>query len=142
MRDVIRPSHAYVPGVNERHPEIAFDDLKVGVTEGMSETEMRESLAWRAAQEYRAEGYFWECHEVLEPLWMAAEDGPLRSFLQAVIQMANAQLKEKMGRTKASIRLCDIVCTHLNDCAGREDILGKSVDALRTEARELASRQK
>lgn len=138
---MIRLSHPYVPGVNERHPENAFDDLKADITEGMSESEMGDSLAWHAAQEYRAEGYFWECHEVLEPLWMAAEIGPVRSYLQAVIQMANAQLKAKMGRPKAVLRLCDIVYAHLDSCAGREIILGQSVDALRAEVRDLASRQ-
>ncbi len=141
MTEVIRPSHAYVPGVTQRHPENAFDHLKAGIGKGMSETAMRDSLAWRAAQDYRAQGYFWECHEVLETLWMAAEDGPVRSYLQAVIQLANAQLKVKMGRPKAAMRLCDIVCAHLASCAGRENILGQSVDALRAEARRLASRQ-
>ncbi|WP_223426789.1 DUF309 domain-containing protein [Tateyamaria pelophila] len=99
---------------------------------------MQSSLAWRAGTIYRAEGYYWECHEVLEALWMTAPDGPLRRYVQAVIQMANAQLKEKMGRPKAAVRLCDIVCRHLDACAGVETILGQPVAALRAEAQDLS----
>lgn len=140
MKDILRPSWAYVPGVNTRHPESWFDPLKEGVTIGMTEAAVQDSLAWRAGLAYRGDGYYWECHEVLEALWLATSDGPLRSYIQAVIQLANAQLKEKMGRPKAAVRLCEIVCTHLDACAGREMILGQRVDTLRIEAQDMAVR--
>lgn len=140
MTDIPRPPHAYVPGRTQRHPEGWFDPLKADVIEGMTEAVMERSLAWRAGVIYRAEGYFWECHEVLEALWLAAPDGPLRSYVQAVIQLANAQLKEKMGRPNAARRLCDIVLGHLEACEGQDLILGQPVDALRDEVQQLAAR--
>lgn len=133
MRTLARPPYAYVPGASPRHDEGWFDPIKAGVTSGMSEADMQASLAWRAGTTYRAEGFYWECHEVLEALWMAAPDGPLRSYLQAVIQLANAQLKQKMGRPKAAGRLFGIVLGHLDDCAGQSMILGQPVEALRIE---------
>ena len=33
--------------------------------------------------------YFWECHEVLEDIWMV-KDAPLKVFLQGIIQSAAA----------------------------------------------------
>lgn len=131
MIEISRPSYAYVPGVSERHPEGYFDALKADVTTGMSEAEMQASLAWRAGLAYRADGFYWECHEVLEALWQVAPKGPLRSYIQAVIQMANAQLKVQMARPKAALRLCDIVCVHLDACGGRARILGQRVEDLR-----------
>mmetsp|Transcript_23775 Transcript_23775/g.42740 ORF Transcript_23775/g.42740 Transcript_23775/m.42740 type:complete len:110 (+) Transcript_23775:900-1229(+) len=106
----------------------------------MTEAEMQASPAWRAGALFRDEGYFWECHEVLEALWLAAPDGPLRSYVQAVIQMANAQLKARMDRPNAVRRLCRIVCGHLGACAGQDVILGQRVEALRAEAVALARR--
>ena len=137
MIEISRPSYAYVPGSTERHPEGHFDALKAEVATGMREAEMQASLAWRAGLAYRADAFFWECHEVLEALWLVAPQGPLRSYIQAVIQLANAQLKVQMARPKAALRLCDIVLVHLEACIGRETILGQSVQGLRGEALEL-----
>lgn len=138
MNNIPKPTYAYVPGVNARHPEDWFDPIKHDVMPGMTEVDMQESHAWRAGMLYRQEGFFWECHEVLEPLWLVAPPGTLRSFLQANIQMANALLKLKMGRPNAAMRLCKIVDEHLDACAPRMVILGQSVQALRKEAIALA----
>lgn len=52
------------------------------------------------------EGFFWETHELLEPVWMACPpNSPQKLLVQAVIQQANARLKELMGRQKAALRL-------------------------------------
>lgn len=139
MTDIPRPSHAYVPGETERHPEDCFDALKTGVHGRMSEADMQDSLAWRAGLTFRAEGYYWECHEVLEALWLATPDGALRNYVQAVIQLANAQLKARMARPNAVRRLCGIVCVLLDGCGGRDVILGQGVEALRAEAVALAA---
>jgi len=139
---IFYPAHRYVPGVNGRHADAFFDPLKTDVTKGMTEAQMQASLAWQAGAAYRAQGYFWECHEVLEALWIAAPDGPVRSYIQAVIQMANAQLKVKMGRPKATLRLCECVCTHLNACETRTMVLGQRVENLRAEAQCLARQAK
>lgn len=54
-------------------------------------------------------GYFWEAHEVWEPVWMALPAGAAeRALAQATIQLANASLKARMGRPRAVSRLCDI----------------------------------
>lgn len=139
MSRIIRPTHAYIPGKTARHPEGAFDALKADIIAGMDEAEMQESLAWRAGVFYRAEGYYWECHEVLEAVWLAAPDGPVRSYVQAVIQLANAQLKERMNRPRAVVRLCGIVLSHLTECGARSVILGQSVASLRSETETLCA---
>ena len=52
------------------------------------------------------EGFFWEAHEILEAVWKAAPQGGLdRICLRGCIQVANANLKLKMGRARAAERL-------------------------------------
>jgi hypothetical protein len=53
-----------------------------------------------------ANGFFWEAHEVWEAVWIAAPmNGPDRIALRALIQVANAGLKLRMGRSAAAARL-------------------------------------
>ncbi len=100
-----RPSHAYVPGQNARHAEDIFDHCKAGL-EGLAVEQFDQSLAWRYGQGFLADGYYWEAHEVLEALWMACPpNAPEKLMIQAVIQFANAKLKERMQRPNAAARL-------------------------------------
>ena len=100
------PSHAYVPGLTERHPDDAFDDLKRTVRPGAAAHELAACEAFRTALRWLDAGYGWEAHELLEPVWMALPDGGAeRRFVQALIQLANGRLKLAMARPKAALRL-------------------------------------
>lgn len=102
---VCLPPHAYVPGQTPRHPEDLFDALKEGI-ETTPSNKLIESNAWCAGLRFIQEGYFWEAHEVLEAVWMACPPNSAEKLMvQAVIQIANAKLKKKMGRTSAAERL-------------------------------------
>ncbi|WP_420324527.1 DUF309 domain-containing protein [Mameliella sp.] len=103
-----RPTHAHVPGQNARHPEGAFDHIRASARPGMTPAEMAESEAFRHGLFYIDSGFYWEAHEVLEPIWMALPEGQDRRFLQALIQTANAFLKQEMMRPGAALRLCGI----------------------------------
>lgn len=123
------PTHAYVPGQNARHPEDWFDAIKASVTADVPVDELDRTEAWQAGLEYLAEGYFWECHEVLEAVWMRAPEGsPQRALTQGIIQLANARLKLRMRRPRAALRLCDMVNAHLARCPTDQQILGLTVD--------------
>ena len=104
MSHIPRPPHKYVPGQTARHPEDWFDPLKTDAAR------LERSTAMRAGLIYFDEGYYWECHEVLEAVWMACPDpSPERDMVQAIIQLANARLKLVMDKQNAASRLCDIV---------------------------------
>jgi len=122
------PPHAYVPGQNARHPEDWFDGIKASVTPDVQVDALGQTSAWLAGRAYLDAGYFWECHEVLEAVWMRCPDAsPERALTQAVIQLANARLKLKMGKPRASLRLCEMVVSHLAQCDGHQAILGMHV---------------
>lgn len=131
------PPHAYVPGQNARHPEGWFDEIKQSVTPSIPTGQLHMTTAWAAGLAYFDAGYFWECHEVLEAVWMRAPKGTVeREMVQALIQLANARLKLKMKRRNAARRLCDMVNAHLARCPAELAILGLMVGDVQSWVRE------
>ncbi|QFT58718.1 hypothetical protein FIU94_07765 [Sulfitobacter sp. THAF37] len=126
------PPHAYVPGQTPRHPEDLFDPVKASVTGEVPVAELHRTEAWRAGRAYFEAGYYWECHEVLEAVWMRTPEGSQeRDITQALIQLANARLKITMRRPRAAWRLCNMVAGHLARCDADALILGLRVPELR-----------
>ena len=127
--DIPLPPYAYVPGQNARHPEDWFDAIKASVTPETPPHLLHNTRAWCAGLAYLKAGYYWECHEVLEAVWMQAPNpSPEREMTQAIIQLANAKLKLKMGRPNAARRLAEMVRAHLACCPADRPILGVQVD--------------
>lgn len=123
---VLRPPHAYVPGQNDRHPEAFFDAVKADAEAGhLPPARLHETRAFKTGRAYLAAGYYWECHEVLEAVWMQTPvPSPERHMMQALIQLANARLKLRMDRPRAAHRLCAMVRDHLQNCPADRAILG------------------
>ena len=140
VTDVPLPPHAYVPGQNARHPEDWFDAIKASVTADLPVTALDQTAAWHAGRAYFDAGFFWECHEVLEAVWMHCPDpSPERAMVQALIQLANARLKLRMDKPRASLRLCDMVDGHLAQCSGVETVLGITVHEIAQDAEKIRS---
>lgn len=124
----VLPPHAYVPGQNARHPEDWFDAIKANITDAIPTLNLHETDAFQTGLFYLHQGYFWECHEVLEAVWMRCPDpSPEREMTQALIQLANARLKLRMGKPRAVLRLCDMVEGHLSRCVGMGVVMGVEV---------------
>jgi len=118
------PAYSYVPGFNQRHSEDAFDSVKAGISAAMSVDELAECSAFQHGLLYLNGGYYWEAHEVFEPVWMSLPaDSDEKRFVQALIQVANACLKHRMQRPNASLRLCDIA-KHLLAGVEAKEMLG------------------
>ena len=139
------PPWAYVPGKAPRHPEDWFDAIKSSVRPGMTPADLQGSEAFVTGLHYLAEGYFWECHEVLEAVWMETAEGSAeRDMVQALIQLANARLKIRMERPGAARRLCDMVEAHLSRLPEGEAILNIEASWVRAQVeavRELLKRR-
>lgn len=132
------PPHAYVPGQTPRHAEDWFDAVKATVHVGTPLAELHQTQAFQAGLTYLDAGYFWECHEVLEAVWMQTPQGsPEREMVQALIQLANARLKAVMARPRAVLRLCDMVEGHLDHLPSIQAILGVMPAEVRTQVQVL-----
>lgn len=103
------PDHAYVPGRTARHNEADFDAIKETAKAGLSADSLAASHAFLMGLRYLDRGFFWEAHEVFEPIWMVLpEPSRERQFVQGLIQIANGFLKLEMERPKAAARLAKI----------------------------------
>lgn len=126
-----RPAYAYVPGQTPRHADGMFDHLKTGLRD-IPAHRLHETKAWATGLAFLREGYFWEAHEVLEAVWMVCpQNSAERLMVQAIIQRANAGLKQKMGKENAAARLFDLSDTLYReaiDRAGRA-VLGLALGA-------------
>jgi len=121
---MFRPDHIYIPGVNERHPENMFDAIRLTAIPNSSMDELANCDAFKHGLMYLEEGYFWEAHEVFEPVWMALPtDSEERRFVQGLIQLANASLKANMERPKAVHRLCPIARELLLSAGAQQSIM-------------------
>lgn len=128
----LRPSHVYIPGQTARHPEDWFDEIKASIGPDTPLDELHETAAFQTGLAYLSAGYYWECHEVLEAVWMRTNDpSAQRDVVQALIQLANARLKLLMDRPRAARRLCDMVAAHLARCDDSTMILGLRIADLR-----------
>lgn len=143
------PPWAYVPGKTARHADGFFDVLRQTAQPGSDVESLASSDAWLAGLYFLKAGYFWEAHELIEPVWMALAPGSSeRSLAQAVIQIANASLKLSMERPRAVLKICDLAEPLL--AGGRDGASAMGVDyndlsdclsALREDANQLASPQ-
>lgn len=126
--DLVLPPFACVPGKTDRHPEDWFDPIKASVSDDASPRDLHHTKAFKAGLAYFESGYFWECHEVLEAVWLRTiKNSPERELVQALIQLANARLKLRMGKPRAAARLCDMVSAHLAKCGAENDIFGLGI---------------
>lgn len=138
--DIPLPPHAYVPGQNGRHAEGWFDAIKASVTPETPPDLLHHTRAWRAGLAYLKAGYYWECHEVLEAVWMQTPSpSPEREMAQAIIQLANAQLKLNMGKPNAARRLAGMVRAHLARCPADRPTLGLQVSWVDMQVNALGS---
>lgn len=116
------PPYAHVPGVTPRHADGLFAAV-TATTPAVTDTAgAATNPAWQHGLALLAAGFAWECHEVLEPVWRhAAPNGPERLVVRAVIQIANAVLKRRMGRPRAVARLCAEARALLAEAGRRAD---------------------
>ena len=130
-----RPAYAHIPGQNARHPEGAFDTIRGRALTPTVSATASDNAAFQAGLDLLETGFYWEAHEVLEPVWMnAPANAPERFLVQSLIQLANAALKQKMARPNAALRLCAIARDHL----GRAGPAGASVMGLHIDAIAIA----
>ena len=123
--DIRMPPHVYVPGLSPGHPRSLFEGLKATVHADVPASELHQTQAFVAGVRFFHAGYFWECHDVLDAVWMQTSDpSPERDMVLALIQLANARLKVLMRQPGAARRLCDMVETHLSRCPSDRAVLG------------------
>lgn len=139
------PGWAHLPGVTEGADKVPLDAAKALLPGRFEGPPAADHPAILYGIELCDRGYYWEAHEVLEAAWRAtAQNGRDRQALRAIIQLANAGLKLRMGRPRAALRLLNEVCGRLTDAlsSGGESGFAAALDAagLNALVRVLAAR--
>ena len=126
------PEYRHVPG-STPHPTRDPDGHSYG-RPGAPLPDLNR-VYWRTCDEYLYgldlfnEGYWWECHEVLENLWHAAGIGTAAGHaLQTIIQCAAAHLKIVCGQPTGARRLAEHAQAHADWGGARR--LGVDLPAL------------
>ncbi len=121
----------YVPGVTERPEQGLYDAIRDTAQPGMTPAALARCDAFRTGLHYLHTGWFWEAHEVLEPVWMACPPNSReRALCRALIQLANARLKARMGKPQAAARLRAEV-TVILDGLGAAPVMGLDPELVR-----------
>lgn len=122
----------FVPGLSPRpHGDDDVHRIAEAAHNPTNPSSWRSNPAWRAGVTLYAQGFFWEAHEVWEAVWMNARPNSReRALVQALIQLANAALKQRMGRPEASRRLAALAASRLTDAGTQGFLMGVDLAAL------------
>lgn len=118
------PAEPHIPGQTPR-PEVspAFEAAASAPPRTVPE-DWAAHAAYLYGFDLYAGAFFWEAHEVWEPVWMGAPpNGRARALLQGLIQLANACLKLRMDRPRAADRLLRLAGACFRD-AGERPLMG------------------
>lgn len=133
------PPYTFIPGENP-HPTRDPDGHSYGKEE--HEKIVFDPEQWQQCQQYLYgidlfnHGYWWEAHEALEAVWIAAgRTTPTGYFIQGLIQVAVAQLKQQQSFTDVAQRMAadGLDKMHLVNT----EFLGINVPAFRARVKEF-----
>lgn len=117
------PRWAYVPGETDEADQDTLWQAKALVPSRFRDFVPARHPALRYGIALNDSGYFWESQEVFEAVWAAApQGGRERILLRACIQVANANLRLRMGKPRAAARLLGDALGGLNTLDARKAI--------------------
>jgi hypothetical protein len=115
------PRWAFIPGVETEADHETLAMAKALVPARFNGFVPARHPALRYGLGLNDAGFFWESHEILEAVWAAApQGGRERILLRACIQIANANLKLRMGRPHAASRLFGEALAELDELGVRK----------------------
>jgi hypothetical protein len=119
------PRWAYVPGKSKEADHDTLWQAKALVPPRFGGFVPARHPALRYGIALNDAGYFWESHEVLEAVWAAApQGGRERILLRACIQVASANLRLRMHKPHAAVRLLGEALAELNVLARKTAAIG------------------
>ncbi|MGX1307539.1 hypothetical protein AB7M35_002259 [Amorphus suaedae] len=134
------PDEPYVPSLTPRPESGPVFAISAAAPETTDPDLWFQHEAWLSGFRLYRHGYFWETHEVWEPVWIGARPNSAeRAMVQGLIQVANACLKLRMGRDRAAMRLVVIASSCLDEAAigGDSHVMGLDLDAARSSTAEF-----
>jgi uncharacterized protein len=114
-----------------QHPDGHFRERETYNCPRLAENNWRDCEGYLFALDLFSQGYFWECHEVLEDLWHSVDnDSPVHHYLQAFIQCTVTHWQASSGRISAARNILRRIPRHVDRAEGLA--LGLSISDLHT----------
>lgn len=133
------PECPFIPGQSEKPAASPAFEAAAAAPDRTDPDRWRDNHSYVYAVALHNAGCFWEAHEVLEAVWMACPpNSRARRHCQALIQLSNACLKLKMGRSRACQRLLAIAATHW-DGPGPDRFMGVEIASVLADISALRS---
>ena len=118
------PETSFVPGQTVRPSVSPVFEAAASAPPLTDPALWRENATYLYGCQLYTAGFFWEAHEVWEPVWMhAPPNSHARALIQGLIQLANACLKIRMARPHAARRLLAMSRAHIEE-AGYDPVMG------------------
>lgn len=136
------PSCRHVPGSGSEPDRAPLEQVKATTPPTVTDTTWNEVPAYLYGIQLYANGYFWEAHEVWEPVWLATTPNSReRHLMAALIQLTNACLKLVMQLPNAASRLLQETADRLIDCGCGAGgfLMGIDIGSLARRVAELAT---
>jgi hypothetical protein len=125
--DVPLPTARYAPGSERTHPldpDGHMRAIDVPDVEVVSEMAWMVNPRWLYGVDLYNNWFFWEAHEVWEPLWKALDKAkPPGLFLQGLMQASGGVLKAHVGDLDGAQAFWGQAETRLGKCADATDTL-------------------
>ncbi len=117
MAEIGFPSYPHRPGTGTIPDRAALDPIKARCPISVSDANWTNTAPYLHGFMLYAQGFYWEAHEVWEPVWLAASPNSReRRLLAALIQTTNAALKLVLDRPAAALRLLREAGSHVTEC--------------------------
>lgn len=136
------PSQPHVPGKSERPTVSPAFDAAAAAPAYTVDQMWPENVTYLYGIDLYQSGFFWEAHEVWEPVWLrSAGNSRERLLVQGLIQLSNACLKIAMERPDAAARLLAIARDKVSEAAvGGPAIMGIALTPLADGIAEFAGK--
>lgn len=100
------PPYRHLPGRTPKPDDGPAHDMARAAPARMDPEQWQSNDAYLYGFALLRGEYYWEAHEVWEAVWQSCKPNSRERFLlQALIQLANASLKERLGQTSAAGRI-------------------------------------
>lgn len=114
------PQWRYLPGRVAAADSARLEPVLATVDQGGDPQTVQKLTAFLFGVDLYNAGFFWEAHEVWEPVWMSLPPNSReRIACQALIQAANGCLKLGIGRSAAFAKLAAEVARLVRDAASQ-----------------------
>lgn len=119
------PPYRFIPGAGMPHPAGPAGYMKHGegpVDVALPPQRWREQASYLYGIDLYNLAYWWEAHEALEGIWHASDDVIQRGYVQGLIMLSGAMLKQHLHQWRGMRKLITKAYARFDQVAGSDQL--------------------